>query len=86
MTVHVYRVIMPQSNRDPSHGLEARVLPRHTGLYPGLKRDVWYRVRPDGPDEEGKCWLVGYGVKQQVAIVDFEFRQVREGGNHAARA
>ncbi len=77
MTLHVYRVIMPQSDRVPSEGLEARVLPRQSGLYPCLKKDLWYHVRPDGPDEDGTCWLIGYGVKERVSIMDFEFRRVR---------
>lgn len=77
MTLHVHRVTMPQPDRVPSHGLEARVFPRQAGLYPGLKKDVWYRVRPDGPDEDGTCWLVGYGIKQRVSVVDFQFRRVR---------
>ncbi len=76
---------MLQSNRARDHSLEARILPRQTGLYPGLKSDVWYRVRPDGPGEDGKFWLVGYGVKKQVAIVDFEFRQVQREKDHAAQ-
>lgn len=75
MTLHVYRVTMLLSNRAPSAGLEARVLPRQAGLYPGLKEHSWYHVRPDGPGEDGTCWLIGYGVKKKVSIVDFEFRR-----------
>ena len=43
---------------------------------PALKKDLWYRVRPDGLDENGTCWLVGYGVKERVSVVDFEFRRL----------
>ena len=67
--------IMPQTNTLPTHGLEARILPLQAGLYPPLKKDLWYRVRPDGVDEDGTCWLVGYGVKERVSVLDLEFRR-----------
>jgi hypothetical protein len=77
MTVHDHRITMPQTVRAPRHRLEARILPRQAGLYPVLKKESWYRVRPDGPTDDGECWLVGYGVKERVSVVDFEFRKAR---------
>ena len=66
---------MTRTDRVARQGLEARVLARQAGLYPGLRKDIWYRVRPDGRDEDGWCWLVGYGVRQKVSITDFEFQR-----------
>jgi len=67
--------MMPQPHCIPVHGLEARILPLQAGVYPRLKKDLWYHVRPDGLDEDGTCWLVGYGIKERVPVVDFEFRR-----------
>jgi len=66
---------MPQTEDLVGTNQKARVYPRQAGLYPNLNRDLWYRVRPGGPDEKGWCWLAGYGVRLRVQISDFEFRK-----------
>ena len=67
---------MPQTDTISRQSQKARVYARKAGLYPKLNRDLWYRVRPGGPDKKGWCWLAGYGVRLRVPVSDFELRQV----------
>ena len=63
---------MPQTENLVGQGQKARVYPRQAGLYPTLNRDLWYRVRPGGSEENGWCWLqVGDSATIQQERPDF---------------
>ena len=56
---------------------EARVLPRFAAHYSGLDQYRWYHIRPGRFDHEGRCWLIGYGVRKYVHCAHFEIRDIR---------
>jgi len=55
---------------------EARVLPNHAGRYGRLVWFRWYHIQPGDGRHEGRCWVIGYGVKELVELQHFEIREV----------
>lgn len=52
----------------------ARIRPFHDGRYPEVQKGTWYLVARNGLDQDGRCWLVAYGMKIQVEAQHFDFR------------
>lgn len=52
------------------------MLTKYAALYDDLNQFRWYRIRPGNFDHDGRCWLVGYGVKKYVKCAHFEIREV----------
>ncbi len=55
---------------------EARVLPSYVGRYARLVWFRWYQICPGEGRHEGRCWVIGYGVKELVELQHFEIREV----------
>ncbi len=52
------------------------MLQNYTGLYARLVWYRWYHICPGEGRHEGRCWVIGYGVKELVELKHFEIREV----------
>ena len=62
---------------------EARVLLKYSGLYARLNWSRWYHIRPGERDDESRCWVIGYGVKELVELQHFETRELAQETTHS---
>lgn len=59
-------------SRDIQAQVYARVLPLFSGLYDDLDPTRWYKVSPLGIGEDGRFWVVSYGLKVYALRRHFE--------------